>query len=99
MKLDINNIPVLFSKLKDIVKPYLGFMLILIIMLMYGLVIWQIRFYVTQEPSEIKVAQELTTINIPKVDEEAINRITQLEDRNIQVKALFENARQNPFNE
>jgi cell division protein FtsN len=99
MKLDINKIPVLFSKLKDIVKPYLGFMLILIIMLMYGLVIWQIRFYVTQEPSEIKVAQELTTINIPKVDEEAINRITQLEDRNIQVKALFENARQNPFNE
>jgi hypothetical protein len=99
MKLDINKIPVLLSRLKDLIKPYIGFVIVIVILGMYGVVIWQIRAYVTQEPSEIKVAQELTTINIPKVDEEAINRITQLEDRNIQVKALFENARQNPFNE
>lgn len=99
MKLDINKIPALLARLKDIVKPYIGFVIGLIILGMYGLVIWQIRAYVTQEPSESEVAQELTSINIPKVDEEAIKQITQLEDSNVQVKALFENARQNPFNE
>ncbi|HMS23970.1 MAG TPA: hypothetical protein PKB09_04150 [Candidatus Saccharibacteria bacterium] len=99
MKLDNSQIPVLLSKLRETIKPYIGFAFVVVILGMYGLVIWQIRSYVTQEPSEIIIAEKLNSINVPKIDEDAIRRITQLEDSNVQVKALFENARQNPFTE
>lgn len=99
MKLDIAQIPALLLRVKESIKPYIGFVFIIIILGMYGLVIWQIRSFVTQEPSEAKISEQLNTINVPKVDEDAIRQITELEDSNVQVKALFENARQNPFTE
>ncbi len=99
MNLDLNKIPAQLNKLKDIVKSYIGFFLVLAILVSYGFLIWQIKVFVTENPSETKVAEQLKTINIPKVDEEAIQRISELEDNSVQVKALFEEARQNPFTE
>lgn len=97
MNFDIKTIPAKFTPLLNSIKEYSGFIIVLIVLTAYGFIIWQIRSYVIQSPAEIKVSEEVAKLNLPKVDEQAIQTIEQLEDSNIQVKALFENARQNPF--
>jgi len=97
MNLDLKTIPAKLTPLLNSVKEYSGFIIVLVILIAYGFIIWQIKSYVTQSPSETKVSEEILKLNLPKVDEQAIQTIEQLEDSNIQVKALFENARQNPF--
>lgn len=97
MNIDLKTIPAKLSPLINSIKEYSGFIIVLIVLLSYGFIIWQIRSYVVQSPSETKVSEEVLKLNLPKVDEQAIQAIEQLEDNNIQVKALFENARQNPF--
>ncbi len=97
MNLDLKTIPAKITPLINSIKEYSGFIIVLIVLLAYGFIIWQIRSYVIQTPSEAKVSEEVLKLNLPKVDEQAIQTIEQLEDNNIQVKALFENARQNPF--
>lgn len=97
MNLDLKTIPAKLTPLLNNIKEYSGFIIVLVILVSYGFIIWQIRSYVIQSPSEAKVSEEVLKLNLPKVDEQAIQTIEQLEDSNIQVKALFENARQNPF--
>jgi len=45
------------------------------------------------------ICAQIITVTMPKIDEDAIAKIQQLKDQNIEVQSLFENARNNPFSE
>lgn len=99
MNIDLKDLPTKILPLLSKLKEYIGFIIVIAILLSYGFLIAQIRSYVINEPSETTVSEELKKLSLPKVNEEAIKQIQQLQDTNVQVQSLFDKARQNPFSE
>jgi len=99
MKLDLKDIPNLLLPLLQKAKQYLGFMAVLFALGLFGFVVWQIRGYATVQPSQAEIDEKLLSLRQTKIDEDAIKRIERLESTNIDIKALFDQARDNPFQE
>jgi hypothetical protein len=75
------------------------FISVLLVLGIYLFLVWQIRHYATVEPTSADVTNKLNELNTPKLDQDAVNKILLLEDQNIDIKTLFNEARQNPFQE
>ena len=69
-----------------------------VIALVYGYVAWRVNVLSTAEPTSTQVASQLNATS-PKIDQATIDKIKQLQDNSVNVQALFDQARQNPFNE
>jgi hypothetical protein len=67
--------------------------------LMYGYVLMQVNTINTREPSEKQITDKATAAPRTKVDPELAEKITSLEDQNIQIQTIFNEARKNPFAE
>ncbi len=87
------------KKLSQKITAHLPFIIILVALLMYMLVVWQIKGLVTAEPSAEDESLALSSAHIPKIDKEAIEQIQSLEQNSPQVRSLFNEARSNPFHE
>lgn len=74
-----------------------AFAALLIILLCYIFVVFRINTLANAEPDS---TQQVTITNsIPKIDKTAVNQIQSLEQSNTEVHTLFEQARNNPFQE
>lgn len=62
----------------------------------YIFLITQIANYAQEEPSLSTSENAVKTLTI---DADSIEKIQELEDQNVEVKALFDDARKNPFSE
>jgi len=74
-----------------------SFAAIMIVLLAYLLVVWKISSLATAEPSDDDVTTAASSI--PKIDKKAVQQIQTLEQNNTQVHSLFNQARNNPFQE
>ncbi|MBI4033628.1 hypothetical protein HY379_01380 [Candidatus Saccharibacteria bacterium] len=99
LDLDLKNLLPKLKKLGQKLTAHLPFIVIMFVLLVYLLVVWQIRGLVTAEPAPEDESLALTSSNIPKIDKDAILQIQSLEQNSPQVRALFNEARNNPFNE
>jgi hypothetical protein len=70
---------------------------ILIVLLVYVMVVLKINSLANAEPTPDQ--ETVVTTSIPKIDGNAIKQIQSLESSNTQVHSLFEQARNNPFQE
>ena len=52
-----------------------------------------------KQPSQSEISSELGSIARPTIDDSVVKTILGLEDRNIEIKAIFQEARDNPFSE
>ena len=76
------------------------FIIILLVLLVYLFMIWQISSLAKADPTPEAQSQALLTAKkIPRVDKNAIAKIQKLEASNTQLQALFNKARSNPFQE
>lgn len=99
MNLEVKDISAkLLTALKGL-KRYIVFIFIITVMIIYGYLVFHINSLASQEPEEDAVTERLKTVQRPRIDEDALLKIQQLEDQNIQVKTLFQEARDNPFAE
>lgn len=92
----------LLAKLKPalgFLKHYAIFIYMIILLGIFGFLVFRINQYSRTEPSEEAVQEKLQTVNRPKVDKAVLDKIQLLQDQNVQVHSLFDEARQNPFNE
>lgn len=64
-----------------------------------GYLVYQIGQASQVEPSQDTVNQQLNTVKRLKIDQNAVDKIQQLEDQNVGVQSLFKSARDNPFQE
>lgn len=71
----------------------------MIVLGLIGFLVFRINQLATAEPSEALIEEKLQTVARPKLDQTVINRIQQLQDQNVEVRSLFDQARNNPFNE
>lgn len=77
-------------------QRYLGFIFLIGILGIYSFLVFQIGSLSQAEPSDEDVAQQ-NTVKRLRTDPDSINKIKQLEDQNVGVQSLFEEARDNPF--
>jgi hypothetical protein len=80
-------------------RRYLVIIILLVVLGTYGFLVWQIRTYNSMEPSDDEVAEKLGSVALPKIDKDVVEQLKQLEDNNVQVKTLFDQTRDNPFQE
>ncbi len=99
MNLDIKQISAKIMPLIERLRRYAVLGFFVLIAFLFGFLILRISSYAQTEPSEDAVTEKLTTVQRPKIDQNALLKIQQLEDQNVEVKSLFERARDNPFSE
>lgn len=99
VNIDLKEIPAKLLGVLQRLKKYTLFICILIVVGIYFFLVLQIRHLSTIEPSSTDVINKLNELNTPKLDQDAVNKILQLEEQKIEIKTLFNEARQNPFQE
>lgn len=97
MNIDLKDIPAKIIPVLEKLREYVVFISILAVLGLFGFIVIQVRSVANIEPSQAQVMEKLNELNPPRVDQDAIDKIQQLEDANIEVKTLFEEARDNPF--
>ncbi len=65
----------------------------------YGLILYRINVYANVEPDAVDLSTKLTEVKRVSIDQEATSKIQDLENRDITIEALFDNGRDNPFQE
>jgi predicted negative regulator of RcsB-dependent stress response len=93
------------SKLKEKLFQYLSvarknapLIFVVFLLAVYGFLAWRITQLIQTEPSPSDVSAKLQT-GVPKVDPTVIQKIEDLKDSNVNVQTIFDNARNNPFQE
>jgi len=98
---DINlkslNILPLATKLSKKYSKHAAFGVLIIVLLTYVLVVMKIGTLSKAEPDPNQPPDSSTLI--PRVNQKAIDQIQSLESNNTQIHSLFEQARNNPFQE
>lgn len=69
---------------------------ILLIALAYGFVLYRISTLSAAEPTDQAVSARTKT---PHINEDIVSQLQQLNDNSVSVRSLFNDTRNNPFNE
>lgn len=99
MKLNVKNIQEIIYKCLLFFKKYAVFIFVLIGFGIFGFLVFRIRTLANREPSETTVNEKIGQNKPISVDESAVKKVEQLKATNVEVKALFEQSRDNPFQE
>jgi len=99
INIDLKSIKAKVLSIPGFLKQYVTFIFIISVLGIYGFLVWQINTLSNIAPSEQKITEEQQVIKRPKIDEDVVKKIEQLEDQNVAVKSLFKAARDNPFKE
>ena len=99
MNIDLKDIPAKLSAALEWFKKYIMFISIMLVLVMYGLLVLRIRQLSTIEPTQRDVNTKLQELQAPRLDEDALDKIEQLQSQSVQVKSLFNKNRNNPFQE
>ena len=99
MNLEIKTIPSKLLPVAQKVTKYLGLILFLVFVAIYAFLVIRVNSLIAAKPTESAITEKLKTVQRPRIDEKAAAKMQQLEDQNVNVQALFNDARQNPFTE
>lgn len=86
------------TKAKDAVIKYRHILFALLVAGVLGFMFLRIANMSTAEPENYQV-EEAKTIQALKLNEDSIDIILSLQDRNISIEALFDPGRYDPFND
>lgn len=98
-KIDIATLKASLKKYWQKFSMHATFAVLIVVLVAYVLVVWQISKLATAEPSTQDQDAALAATNIPKVNKTAIEQIQSLEQSNTDIHSLFNQARNNPFQE
>ncbi len=99
MKLDIKNLQKIAVKYLLLFKKYAVFIFVLVGLGIFGFLVFRIRTLSSIEPSEDTISEKASQSQPVNIDESAVRKVEQLQSANVEVKALFEQSRDNPFQE
>lgn len=94
------NADKLKAQLRPLLKQFMGLRIPLFLLLVvgvYGFIVWRISALQQVQPNLDAVSSKLQAST--HIDQATITKIKQLQDNSVNVKALFNNARNNPFQE
>lgn len=97
--LDLKQIIAKLKQLKRLLFVHLPFVITIAVLMVYLVLIWNIKNLIVAEPTLEAEQQTLAEAQIPKIDQRAINQIQSLENNSPAIRSLFDEARNNPFSE
>jgi len=97
----INNDQLLdkVTRLMSFIKRFRFMFAFAIFSLMYGYLIVQMNNISSREPNESQISSQTSSAPQTKIDPKLADKITSLEEENIEIKTIFNEARKNPFSE
>lgn len=96
------KLPISLNKLQPIfsfLKRYVAFIFVVAMLLVLSFFVFRINQYSRAEPSQDAIDEKLQSVKRPRLDKNVVDKIQQLQDQNVQVQSLFDQARNNPFSE
>lgn len=99
MKLDINTIKKKLFSYIPVAKKYAVLIFVLTALCVLGYLVFNIRILANKEPSESAIDEKVNENKPVNIDESAVKQIEKLQSANVEVKSLFEQSRDNPFQE
>jgi hypothetical protein len=69
------------------------------VMVLYIFVTWRVNVLSNAEPTDAQISSKISETKSPRIDQATVNKIRQLQDNSVSVQTLFNEARQNPFQE
>jgi hypothetical protein len=97
--LDLKSMPAQLLKVAHKLRRYAVFIFILTILGIFGFLVFRINTLTNAEPTEEALEEQLSTVKRPRLDQSVADKLELLEDTNVEVQTLFNQARDNPFNE
>lgn len=86
-------------KFSQSMRQYVVIVVIIIFGSMYGFLIFTSGKQVENQPSDVQISEKFQGSSRPKIDDSIAQKLHELEDQNVEVKTIFEEARNNPFAE
>jgi len=99
MNIDLKTITTKLAPLAQKLRKYTVFIFVMFFLGLYAFMLLRINTLTRQEPSFLAITEKLQTVKRPKLDKKLAEKIENLQAQNVEVKSLFEQARQNPFAE
>jgi len=99
MKLKTSSFTTKLAAVAGFLKRYVVIIFLVVLCGIYGYMAYRINSLTQAEPSDAAIAEKLKASPRPRIDQQAIDKMNQLEDENIEVHTLFQQARNNPFSE
>ncbi|HSX27286.1 MAG TPA: hypothetical protein VLG25_00720 [Patescibacteria group bacterium] len=99
MKKSIKKIYDKIHPFLSFIKRYVAMIVILAFLGVYSYLTVHVNSLVQTEPSAAQLDDRVKTISKTKIDQSAVDNLLNLQEQNIEVKSLFDHARENPFNE
>ncbi len=99
LNLDLKNLKPKLQQITALLRNYMVFIFFIAVALIFSFLVFQINSLANHEPTDDQVDEKLQTVQRPKIDQNALNKIQQLQDNSSDVKSLFQHARDNPFQE
>lgn len=99
MNIDSKKIIAKIQSYLSFLKRYVVFIYVVAVLFMFSFFVFRINQISRLEPTDQDVEAKLQNVQRPKIDQTVIDKIEQLKSQNIEVQSLFDQARNNPFNE
>jgi len=99
INLDLKSIKPSLEKTLKRFSKHAAFVAVVTVLLVYMFLVWQISSLTSTEPSAEAESAALAETTIPRVNREAVEQIQSLEQNSTKIQSLFDQARNNPFQE
>lgn len=99
MNIDTNSIKKWFHTAGSWLGHYRILLFFVLLAAVYGFLVFRINSLNSAQPTDSSVASKAQSFRNPHIDSETVQKIQQLQDNSVNVQALFDQARQNPFQE
>jgi hypothetical protein len=70
---------------------------LIFVALIYGAVFFRIHSLSTTQPTAEQVTSQVKAAHVPHIDQSVVRQLQSLQDNSVSVQALFDQARNNPF--
>ncbi|MCX6728077.1 MAG: hypothetical protein WCO19_02175 [Candidatus Saccharibacteria bacterium] len=99
MNTDVKNILPLIFKALAWLRHHSVVISITVVAILYAALVVQINILNRKQPSDTSINEKVQTIKQLKIDQSTANKLKKLENNSSEVKTLFKDARENPFQE
>ena len=93
----IDTIIAKLSIVKDIITRFSVIIFVIFLGLVFGFLTFNIANYSNREPSDDQIEERLSSLKTVNLNQQAVDKINELRDQNINIESLFNNGRANPF--
>lgn len=99
MKLDKSYLTNKIIILATFIKRFRFVIVFAIFSSMYGYILLQVNLIDSKEPTAVQITEKTTKAPHTSIDPKLVEKITSLEEENVDIKTIFNETRKNPFTE